>query len=71
MFKSLSLAATVAIGALLPAIAFAEDINVKLWTLADKNAPARVTNIEAAAGIMNAQFKGRRRRQAHRRRHEQ
>ncbi|MEW9538164.1 sugar ABC transporter substrate-binding protein [Agrobacterium radiobacter] len=57
MFKSLSLAATVAIGALLPAIAFAEDINVKLWTLADKNAPARVTNIEAAAGIMNAHFK--------------
>ncbi|MDH7807706.1 MULTISPECIES: ABC transporter substrate-binding protein [unclassified Rhizobium] len=57
MFKSLTLMATVALGALLPAVAFAEDINIKLWTLADKNAPGRVTNIEAAAGIINAQFK--------------
>ena len=57
MFKSLSLMATVALGTLLPAVAFAEDIKIKLWTLADKNGPGRVTNIEAAAGIMNAQFK--------------
>lgn len=57
MTKCLALLATVAISALATGWAHAEDIKIKLSTLADKTAPARITNIEAAADIMNQQFK--------------
>lgn len=57
MTKSLSLLATAAIAALIAGAAHAEDIKIKLSTLADRTAPARITNIEAAAEIMNKQFK--------------
>jgi inositol-phosphate transport system substrate-binding protein len=55
MLKSLTLAATVL--ALFASTASAEQITLKLWTLADRSAPARITNIEDAAAIMNQQFK--------------
>lgn len=57
MTKTLTLFATVALSALAAGMAQAEDIKIKLSTLVDKSAPARVTNIEAAAAIMNNQFK--------------
>ncbi len=57
MTKTLTLLATVALSALAAGMAQAEDIKIKLSTLVDKSAPARVTNIEAAAAIMNNQFK--------------
>ncbi|MDO1583123.1 ABC transporter substrate-binding protein [Rhizobium oryzicola] len=57
MTKSLALLATVALAALTGGMAHAEDIRIKLSTLVDKSAPARITNIEAAAEIMNHQFK--------------
>lgn len=57
MTKTLTLLATVAISALAAGMAHAEDITIKLSTLADRSAPARVTNIEGAAEIMNRQFK--------------
>ncbi len=57
MTKSFALLATVAISALVGGAAHAEDIKIKLSTLVEKSAPARVTNIEAAAAIMNEQFK--------------
>lgn len=47
---------TVSTIAMTAAAAHAEDITIKLWTLADRSAPARVTNIEAAADLMNHQF---------------
>lgn len=36
--------------------AAAEIIKLKLWTLADRNAPMRITNIEDAAEVLNRQF---------------
>jgi inositol-phosphate transport system substrate-binding protein len=55
MIKSLSIAATVL--ALFASTASAEQITLKLWTLADRTAPARITNIEDAAAILNQQYK--------------
>ncbi|MNH94979.1 maltose ABC transporter periplasmic protein [compost metagenome] len=57
MTKSLAFLATVAISALSAGIAHAEDIKIKISTLAERSAPGRVTNIEGAAEIMNKQFK--------------
>ncbi|NKN37408.1 extracellular solute-binding protein [Agrobacterium sp. a22-2] len=57
MTKPIAFLATVAISALAGGFAHAEDITIKLSTLAEKTAPARITNIEAAAEIMNKQFK--------------
>ncbi|MBO9653423.1 MAG: extracellular solute-binding protein [Agrobacterium tumefaciens] len=55
MFRTLALAATAV--ALLSSAANAEEIKLKLWTLADRNGPARITNIEDAAAILNSQYK--------------
>lgn len=57
MTKSLAFLATVAISALSAGFAHAEDIKIKISTLAERSAPGRVTNIEGAAEIMNRQFK--------------
>lgn len=57
MTKSLALLATVAISALSACPALADTVTLKLSTLADRSAPARITNIEAAAALMNQQFK--------------
>lgn len=57
MTKSLAFLASVAISALSAGLAHAEDIEIKISTLAERSAPGRVTNIEGAAEIMNQQFK--------------
>lgn len=57
MPKSLAFLATVAVAALVSSAAVAETITIKLATLAERSAPARITNIEAAAAILNQQFK--------------
>ena len=56
MTKLLPLLAAVSISALSAGLAHAEDITIKLSTLAERGAPARITNIEGAAEIMNQQF---------------
>ncbi|MBS1165516.1 MAG: sugar transporter substrate-binding protein [Proteobacteria bacterium] len=57
MTRPFALFATVAISVLSLSPALAETITIKLSTLAERSAPARITNIEAAAEIMNQQFK--------------
>ncbi|WP_186391490.1 MULTISPECIES: ABC transporter substrate-binding protein [unclassified Pannonibacter] len=57
MTKPIALLASIALSALVAGHAHAEDIKIKMSTLADKSGPARITNIEAAAEIMNGQFK--------------
>ncbi|MEH0070961.1 extracellular solute-binding protein [Pannonibacter sp. Pt2-lr] len=57
MTKPLALLTSIALSALVAGNAYAEDIKIKMSTLADKSGPARITNIEAAADIMNSQFK--------------
>lgn len=57
MNKSLAFLATVAFSTLAAGLVHAEDIKIKISTLAERNAPGRVTNIEGAAEIMNRQFK--------------
>lgn len=56
MTRFLPLLAAVSISALSAGLAHAEDITIKLSTLAERGAPARITNIEGAAEIMNQQF---------------
>ncbi|WP_275269264.1 ABC transporter substrate-binding protein [Pantoea ananatis] len=57
MSKKRTLLASVMISALCVGIAHAEEITIKLSTLAERSAPNRITNIEDAADIMNKQFK--------------
>src|SRR5471030_2873474 len=47
--------ATLVLGSLAQNAA-AQVIKLKLWTLADRNAPMRITNIEDAAEVLNRQF---------------
>jgi len=56
MNKPLALLAAASVATLMASTAFAEDIAIKVWTGNDRSAPARLTNIEAAAEILNAQF---------------
>lgn len=56
MTNYFKLAATASAFALCVGTAQAEDINIKVSTLSERTGMSRLTNIEAAAGIMNAYY---------------